>query len=187
MLSRLHSLLRQLPSDHLPPALLSVGCGTFEDEPTLRAALPNWALYGIDVDGEALRRARQHAPSLRLIQADAINLPGLLHMQFGLVIVRHPDLHLRRKTWSQILPRISSLLTPNGLLVITVYSHEETRLLRSFNLPPAYPVDEHALAPSDMGGRDRYVQIYRVLRSAVGSLKSDHYSRTEGNSYETQI
>src|SRR5512133_1505956 len=65
-LARLHSLLRQLPLAS-GKNVLSVGCGVFPASLTIRTTLPGWTLYGLDLDGDALRRARQRDPGLHLI------------------------------------------------------------------------------------------------------------------------
>jgi SAM-dependent methyltransferase len=158
-LARLRSILAQLPLADLPPRLLNVGCGVFPSARLVRDVLPAWALYGLDLDGTALRRARRDTPSLRLVQADAKDLPGLLRARFGLVVVRHPDVH-RRPAWCRIVPRLPALLAPGGLLLITLYAPEEVDTVRALNLPPARLLDESALAPSALAGHDRYALVF---------------------------
>lgn len=155
-LARLHSLLIALPGVDLPPLLLNVGCGDFSSNLTIRTALPGWTLYGIDLDHAALVRARQQNPAPQVIQADATNLPGLLHATFGLILVRHPDLFRHRAAWSRIIPALPVSLAPGGFLVITLYAPEEVELIRTLRLPPAYPLDERTLAAPDLAGHDRF-------------------------------
>jgi trans-aconitate methyltransferase len=159
-LARLRSVLAQLPLAGLPPYLLDVGCGRYPSARLLRDVLPAWALYGLDLDREALRRARRDAPFLRLVQADANTLPGLLRARFGLVLVRHPDLY-RQAAWCRIIPRLPALLVPGGCLLVTLYAPEEVEALRLLDLPPACWLDEPALAPPDLVGQDRYVLMFR--------------------------
>jgi trans-aconitate methyltransferase len=162
-MSRLHSLLSALPTASLPPFLLDVGCGDDASNLTIRTALPAWTLYGIDLDHAALLRARQQKPAPHLIQADARHLPGLLHSSFGLILVRHPDLFRHRAAWSQIIPTLPASLAPGGFLVITLYAPEEVEFIRTLPLPPAYQLDEHALAAPDLAGHDRFLRV--VLQS----------------------
>jgi len=157
-LPRLHSLLTQLPTHDLPPLLLDVGCGVYAASVTMRTALPGWELYGIDLDSNALRRARHLDPELRLVRADARSLPGLLHTHFGLILVRHPDLYLHPTPWQQILMTLPHLLAPAGFLIITLYAPEEIEMIERLGLPPRYP---DMLAPTDLAGQDRFVLVYR--------------------------
>jgi SAM-dependent methyltransferase len=163
MSARLRSALAQIPLDGLPPRVLNVGCGIYPSARTLREALPGWALYGVDLDGEALRRARRQTPDLHLIQADARCLPALLRTSFGLIVVRHPDLYGSRAAWSQIISALPALLTPRAALLITVYAPEEAEVIRALTLPPAYPLD--GLAPVDLAGHDRYVLVFSAVRA----------------------
>ncbi len=156
MYARLSSALARLPLDDLPPRVLDVGCGAYPAAQTLCTALPGWTLYGTDIDGDALRRARR--PDLHLFQADARDLP--LRALFGVVMVRHPDLYRSFSTWAHIMPSLPAYLAPGGVLLITLYAPEEVELVRALSLPPSYPLN--ALAPADLAGHDRYVLAYRV-------------------------
>jgi trans-aconitate methyltransferase len=158
-LARLRSILAQLPLAGLTPRLLNVGCGVYPSAHLLRDMLPGWALYGLDLDSEVLRRAWRDAPFLRLVQADANALPGLRRAWFGLVLVRHPDVH-RRATWCRIIPRLPELLAAGGYLLITLYVPEEVETVLALDLPPACPLDESALAAPDLAGRDRYALVF---------------------------
>jgi SAM-dependent methyltransferase len=163
-LSRLRSILAQLPVADLPPRLLNVGCGAYPSALAIRHALPGWTLYGVDLDGQALRCAQNqmqgHAPALRLLQADAIHLPALLRARLGLILIRHPDLRHQRDSWSQIIPTLPALLAPGGVLLITLYAPEEVDLIQSLTLPAPYPLDEHTLAAVDLAGHDRFALAY---------------------------
>jgi SAM-dependent methyltransferase len=153
-LDRLRSIVIQLPLAELPPRLLEVGCG---DDPGF-ALLPGWTGYGLDLDGAALRRARHP----RLIQADARHLPGLLHTQFGMILIRHPDLFRHRAAWGEVIPRLPALLAPGGLLLITVYAPEEVEIVQALDLPPIYPLDPGSLVPCDLTGHDRFALATRT-------------------------
>ncbi len=159
MASRLRSILEQLPMAALPPRLLNVGCGEWEEAATLRQMLPGWTFYGIDLDSAALRRALQSDPRLRLVQGDAIHIPGLLRASFGLILVRHPDL-FRRTAWRRILPALPHQLAPGGYLLITLYAPEEAEHIRAVPLPPLTPLDGRALAAPDLAGHDRFPLLY---------------------------
>ena len=155
-LARLRSVLDWLPVAPLPPRALNVGCGTFACARTLHDARPAWRLVGVDIDGDALRQARHHAPWLELIQADARRLPLPREMAFGLILVRHPDLFRQPAAWSAIIPALPARLAPGGALLITVYTTDEARLVLGLPLIPAPIVlNNHGLPPADLVGRDR--------------------------------
>jgi trans-aconitate methyltransferase len=158
-LPRLRSVLDQLPSND-SRVVLNVGCGTFPSARTLHGARPGWALVGVDVDENALRRARHTWPDLRLLCADAIHLSGLLRARFGLILVRHPDVIRHRATWSRIIAALPNLLAPGGVLLVTVYAPEEVEVICALALPPPFVLDERVLAPVDLAGRDRFPLVY---------------------------
>jgi trans-aconitate methyltransferase len=160
MTPRLYRAVSQLPVTGLPPRLLDVGCGDCLAAEVLLQALPGWVITGVDLDGAALDRARKRLPSLLLVEADAATLPGLLHTRFGLILVRHPDLFARRASWNRILPMLPELLAPGGWLVITLYAPDEVDLVRALSLPPGSLLNEQALAPADLAGRDRFILVF---------------------------
>lgn len=166
ILPRLYSVLDQLPVIGLPPRLLNVGCGDFPCAPTLAAALPGWMVVGVDRDGAALRRAAAHNGPPRgstphLVQGDARDLTALLRAQFGVILVRHPDIFHSRATWTIALPGLVHLLVPGGILVISLYAPEETEMVRALALPPPLALDESVLPGVDLAGRDRFVWAVR--------------------------
>jgi trans-aconitate methyltransferase len=158
MSARLRSALTQIPLAGLPPRLLNVGCGAYHSAGVLREVLPGWRRYGVDLDGEALRCARDHTPDLRLVQADARSLPALLRTLFGLILVRHPDLYQCRAAWNQIIPALPALLPPGGALLVALYTPEEVDIIRALAPLPAYPLN--GLAPVDLAGHDRYLLAF---------------------------
>jgi SAM-dependent methyltransferase len=164
-LARLHSLLRQLPLAS-GSRVLSVGCGIFPSSLTIRTTLPGWTLYGLDLDGEALRRAHQRDPGLHLIQADASHLPGLLHTRFDLILARHPDIFRHERAWKRILCALPDMLVPGGSLLITLYAPEEANLVRTLPLPQPYPLDPEKLSSVDLAGRDRFPLAYVRIDSS---------------------
>ena len=160
MLPRLRSVLLQLPTPRDARRILNVGCGAYPCARTLHGARPGWVRWGVDWDGDALRRARQADPGLRLVQADARHGPGVLRTTFGLVVVRHPDLFRHRAAWERIMATLPDLLAPGGALLITLYAPEEVALVQDVERLPVWPVDEGRLAPVDLAGHDRFVVAY---------------------------
>lgn len=163
ILPRLYGIIDQLPVIGLPPRLLNVGCGDFPCAATLSTALPGWMLVGVDRDGDALRCAgspngRNNTGAL-LIQADARDLPVVLGAQFGVILVRHPDLFRSRAAWLAALVELVHLLAPDGVLVITLYAPEEVELIHAADLLPLATLDEAYLPRVDIAGRDRFVRV----------------------------
>ena len=161
-LARLRSVLAHLPTADLPPRVLNVGCGDYVCAQTLHGARPGWARFGVDLDGAALRRAHQRDPALRLVHSDARCLPGLVKGEFGLVLVRHPDLFRSQAAWTAILPVLPGLVAPGGGLVITVYAADEADLLRSMLRLPPDALDAAQITAPDLAGHDRFVFVYRM-------------------------
>lgn len=163
--ARLGSILDQLPLAGLPPRALEIGCGAYPAAGALAAVWPGWSYLGLDHDGAALRTARknggQRKPPL-LIQADARTLSRLLCTEFGLILVRHPDIFLRRRVWSAILMSAPKLLVPGGVLLITLYAPEEVEIVDALPLPPEVVLNVGSLAPADLAGDDRFVRVYRA-------------------------
>jgi SAM-dependent methyltransferase len=162
-LPRLHSILDALPlTGTLPPRVLNVGCGAFPSGPTLRAVLPGWSLWGLDINGDTLRRARQLLPGAHLIQASIAALPGLLYAQFGLVMVRHPDVFRGASLWRAALARLPGLLAPGGVLLVTVYTSGEADSIRALPVPLTLSLDESALAAPNLVGCDRWALVFQA-------------------------
>jgi SAM-dependent methyltransferase len=181
-LPRLRAILERLPLDGVPPHALNIGCGDFPSLRTLRDALPGWMIVGMDRDGPALRRARQSlradcAAPLHLIQADARDLPGLFNRDhapapFGLIMLRHPDVFRHRAMREQAIPALPTLLAPGGVLLITLYSLEETEIIRALHLPRPVRLDDGSLPRVDLAGRDRFARAYRVSDGAPAPTPS---------------
>lgn len=165
-LSRLRAVLSQLPLTGVPPRVLNAGCGDFPSMWTLRAALPDWMIVGMDRDASVLRRARSDMPldpdpALHLIQADARDLPHLFRASFGLIMIRHPDLFRNRAMWENTIPALPGMLAPGGALLITLYAPEEAEMISTLDLPhPLTGFDNGSLPRVDLAGRDRFVRVY---------------------------
>ncbi|MBN1681237.1 MAG: class I SAM-dependent methyltransferase [Anaerolineae bacterium] len=158
---RLVSILAQISLPAAPRTVLNIGCGVFPASRALDAVLPGWTCTGIDLDFYALRRARQAAPGLHPVCADATYLPGLFHTRFALILIRHPDVFQHRKTWSRVIPILPNIIAPGGAALITLYTPEEVSLVYTMAPNTIQPVDEQCLARVTLTGHDRYPLIYR--------------------------
>ena len=147
--------------------MLELGCGNSPD--ALQFYVTNAAvgaryivpfLIGIDHDFAALRHAERS--SIHLLQADIAYLP--FHMQFDLVIVRHPDIDRHASVWQKALIHGPDLLNKNGILLVTTYSLPEFEqakgLLASSKLVDT-PLETKHLAPPGLQGRDRFILCWR--------------------------
>ncbi len=160
-LPRLESILRTLPAI-ATPRVLNVGCGAFPSALSLRKVFPDWQIFGLDLDRQALRQAHDSDSGLYLVQADMRDLPQVMHARFGLVLVRHPDLFRHPQAWEAVIPRLPAMLAPGGVLLITLYSPHEAAMLTGYKLPAPDPLREASLVSVDLVGRDRYVCLYHA-------------------------
>jgi hypothetical protein len=120
-------------------------------------------VISLDVDTQALRRARKLSSANYLLQADISKLP--LRHQFDLVLVRHPDLDLHERDWQIALSAAAKLLTYRGILLITTYSvHEVETLRRWLYRQPLiqFPLEQDRLIPPDIDGQDRFILAYQI-------------------------
>ncbi len=155
LVSRLQSLLAILPR---PRHVLELGCGDcpvpFE---------PDVITINLDIDGQALRRARRQSAASYLIQADIRQLP--LMTQFDLILARHPDLDRHPGEWRLALDGAPELLTHRGLLVITTYSAHEVETLRDWlRRQPLiqFPLELERLSKPGLDGADRFILAFQL-------------------------
>jgi SAM-dependent methyltransferase len=160
--ARLRSLLAQLPAlTHL----LDLGCGICADVPTYFAAGAQH-VCGVDWDHIALRAARRihRSKALCLIYGDVRTVAFAPHA-FDAILIRHPDIERAPTIWQKALARAARWLKRTGRLLLTTYSLTELSALRSLcsavNLHAA-PLDERALKPVPLSGRDSYALCYAL-------------------------
>jgi SAM-dependent methyltransferase len=82
---RLQRLIESLPLPATGTAL-DVGCGDGEITQVLRAALPGWRVYGVEISSEAVAAARAHRPGCEFFTWD--ELPQV-HGQVDLLFTHH--------------------------------------------------------------------------------------------------
>jgi SAM-dependent methyltransferase len=160
--TRFISVLAQLPR---PQHVLELGCGD-DPEAALYFANSGITMLGVDRNSEVLCSIRAYYP--RLVQADITRLP--LHAHFDLIIARHPDIDRRRSDWQSALTTANNWLSPDGILLVTVYSAGEYEQVRSWlriTLLKPYPLLPDNLVPPALDGRDRFVMAYAVFQDNV--------------------
>jgi hypothetical protein len=97
-----------------------------------------------------------------LVEADVQRLP--FATKFDLIIIRHPDLDRHYDAWHSAIFNLP--VTPNGIVVITVYSTAEAERVRDwFSALQFSPLqlDTSRLHPIHLDGRDRFIFVYRHL------------------------
>ena len=101
-------------------SVLEIGCGTGYTLGALRAALPAAELTGTELFDAGLEVARQRWSDVRLMQADACELP--FDQSFDLVgafdVLEHIDRH------GTAVREAFRVLNPGGLLLVTVPQHQ---------------------------------------------------------------
>lgn len=158
--ARLASILAGLPRPSPNPTekgyMLSLGCGQFLERRLLLDYWPQGLPIGLDRRASDLLRG-----STGIVQADALNLPFPAAC-FGLILIRHPDLHRHSPTWREALKAIPYYLKGGGLLLITTYTLDEHAFVRQVLPYPRLSLPESQLAPPDLIGRDRYPAAYQA-------------------------
>jgi SAM-dependent methyltransferase len=115
-------LIEQTVHRYFPGAssVLEIGCGTGYTLAALRNSLPAAELTGTELFEEGLRVARGRWPGLRLMQADARELP--FDSEFDLVgafdVLEHID------DDATALAELRRVVRPGGGLIVTVPQHQ---------------------------------------------------------------
>ena len=107
-------LIDRLPED---AHLLDLGCGA--GVPVAQTLAYHFAVTGVDMSGEQIRRARNNVPIARFIHSDimALEFPPAL---FDAVVAFYSIFHLPRAEHPELLRRIYTWLKPGGYLLATV-------------------------------------------------------------------
>ena len=149
--SRFAALLDQLTLPEIPRRTLSIGCGAFTEYALLHQRWRGWLHLGIDWDREALRTAPQET----VIVADAQQLP--FACDFGLILIRHPDVIKCPHNWTAIIQQAPRFLAHEGVLLITTYSLQEWDFVQ--RIIKLQTIDTANLPPIDLVGRDKFCGI----------------------------
>ncbi|MBN2470406.1 MAG: hypothetical protein JXN59_06760 [Anaerolineae bacterium] len=141
--------------------VLEVGCGADVSVKALRRVFPTAALFGLDRDWRVVPRH----PAAFTFVADAARLPVARHVQFDLVLIRHPDVYRSRTGWLAACAALPARVTPGGHLLVSCYESTELRqieraLTQDGVQGVALPVQR--LLPVDLSGRDRYILAFQA-------------------------
>ncbi len=69
------AMLARIGRLHTQPTVIDLGCSTGYLLEDLRRAIPDASLIGVDLVASGLRKAHEHVPDAKLLQADACALP----------------------------------------------------------------------------------------------------------------
>src|SRR5579864_132780 len=89
---------------------------------------PEARIFGLDRTVAGIQK--QHLTGI-VIQGDLRTLP-LRRRQFGLVVIRHPDVDRASESWQNAVRTVPDLLCESGLLLVTCYSLAELDRIRSW-------------------------------------------------------
>ncbi|MCA9598201.1 MAG: class I SAM-dependent methyltransferase [Myxococcales bacterium] len=168
---------------HDADSVLELGCGTGRvlsqlDDDGRR-------LVGVDVNTEALARAREVAPSARLVAADMRELA--LGEKFARVIAPFNALYCLRDTaeLARTLTRVAEHLEPGGTFAADVWTADEFHAEADPGDPEADELD--FLVEVDLAGR-----LYQVFEASRWErddqrLETRYLYRGEGDERETRL
>lgn len=160
---RLQSALLALhpPGDAPVRRVLEVGCGADVSVKALRRVYPSAVLFGLDRDWRVVPRI----PAAFTFVADAARLPLARHVQFDLVLIRHPDVYRSRTGWLAVCAALPPRVTPGGYVLVSCYERAELRQIEralAQDGVQGVALPAQRLAPVDLAGRDRYIQAFRA-------------------------
>ena len=183
-LSRFASVLRQLPL-LVAPSILDLGCGTARCALAIQERWPDVTPIGLDCDQAALR----HGPNaFAPVQADLRALP--LHAgQFGLILIRHPDVDRAPESWRAAIQVTPALLCVGGILLVTCYSLAELDQIKHWLADATAKLSVSAqslgfaverFTPPDGVGHDRYPAAWRFAGAVSRNIATNPKSIEKG-------
>ncbi len=103
-------------------SVLDIGCGA--GVPVTRALSGRFAVTGVDISGEMVRRARANVPGASFIHGDitSVDFPD---SSFNAVVAFYSIFHLPREEHPELLRRVRSWLKPGGYLMCTLTRYSE--------------------------------------------------------------
>ncbi|WP_439579319.1 class I SAM-dependent methyltransferase [Elioraea sp.] len=119
--ARVIEALRRSPGDPSLP-LLDAGCGTGGLLRRLAEVLPSRRLVGLDVENEAIRRARRKVPSA-LLAVGSVDAMPFADGRFGAVVSCDVLCH-RLVDEAAALAELRRVLAPRGMLVLNLPAHQ---------------------------------------------------------------
>jgi SAM-dependent methyltransferase len=157
-LLRFAEVLKQLPP--LPVLrVLDLGCGAARCALAIRGRWPGATIFGVDW---MVTDVQKRVPTFGSIQADLRALP-LRRGQFGLVVIRHPNVDQVPETWKTAIQSVPNIVCEDGLLLVTCYNLAELERVRFWlSGQTEIRVSPERLTQPDGVGHDRYVAAWRI-------------------------
>ena len=103
-------------------SVLDIGCGA--GVPVTRALSGRFAVTGVDISGEMVRRARANVPGASFIHGDiaSVEFPD---SSFDAVVAFYSIFHLPREEHPDLFGRVHRWLKPGGYLMCTLTRYSE--------------------------------------------------------------
>jgi cyclopropane fatty-acyl-phospholipid synthase-like methyltransferase len=120
---------------HPGAKVLELGCGA--GDPTTRQLAKRFAVTGVDISEEQLRRATINIPEATFIHADMTRLK-FASASFEAVAAFYAITHVPRKQHAALIVSISDWLTPGGLFVASMSAGSLRDSLESWFGVPMY-------------------------------------------------
>ena len=103
-------------------SVLDIGCGA--GVPITRALAGKFAVTGVDISSEMVRKARANVPCASFIHGDITSV-GFPDSSFDAAIAFYSIFHIPREEHRGLFRRIRSWLKPGGYLMCTLSRHSE--------------------------------------------------------------
>ena len=113
-------LIERLDDD---ASVLDIGCGA--GVPITRSLAERFAVTGVDISGEMIRRARANVPGAIFIHADVTSLE-FPDASFDAVVAFYSIFHIPREDQATLFRRVHDWLKPAGYLMCTLSHTAET-------------------------------------------------------------
>ena len=104
-------------------SVLDVGCGS--GVPVTRALARRFAVTGVDISSEMIRRAEANVPAASFVRADITSIE-FADSTFDAVVAFYSIFHIPREEQSRLFRRIRGWLKPGGYLMCTLSRGSET-------------------------------------------------------------
>lgn len=117
--------------------VLSVACGRLREWWVVTEFFETKDVYGIDIDAEKIKDAKQINPRIsesNLKAWNAINIQEIFRDKFDTILLRHPHPTEDINMWRKILQSTVEALKEDGLLILTTFSLSELEIMLKMSL-----------------------------------------------------
>jgi hypothetical protein len=145
-------------------AIVNVGCGYFDEYPSILELFPLATVTAIDQDdariGYVRRRLCRGDNRVQSLRGDAVHLAEVAPGHYDLGIIRHPSFARTPERWAVILNNTFAQIRSGGVACISTYVTAEAEFARSVvSGQPGGKWRSELLAsvPVALAGGDRYI------------------------------